>query len=312
MNYKLLYLFIIFSFNCFASYEQIRIGIIDDYYKEKISQQQLRAILDEIEQTLETQLNMNIFDYSSNGKAIDILYVPDSKLERDISKKIDKLNTKKKKLDFLNEFFSTQKVEIDKLEEFYTTQTNLLNKKVDILNNYIKEVNKQKSLDKNEYNRVQDYVKNERNKIDVDLKEQKKIKSNLTKTLNDYNQKVFSYNNLTREINILVSEIESMTRSVKKINGRTFGLQETTLKTIYKDGKMTQEKSVKTNMDKIEIYSFDSLSQLKVVIAHEIMHLIGVPHIEESGALMNPLLQNNQLNKLHLTKEDIENFKNNF
>jgi hypothetical protein len=312
MNYKLLYLFIIFSFNCFASYEQIRIGIIDDYYKEKISQQQLRAILDEIEQTLETQLNMNIFDYSSNGKAIDILYVPDSKLERDISKKIDKLNTKKKKLDFLNEFFSTQKVEIDKLEEFYTTQTNLLNKKVDILNNYIKEVNKQKSLDKNEYNRVQDYVKNERNKIDVDLKEQKKVKSNLTKTLNDYNQKVFSYNNLTREINILVSEIESMTRSVKKINGRTFGLQETTLKTIYKNGKMTQEKSVKTNMDKIEIYSFDSLSQLKVVIAHEIMHLIGVPHIEVSGALMNPLLQNNQLNKLHLTKEDIENFKNNF
>jgi hypothetical protein len=312
MNYKLLYLFIIFSFNCFASYEQIKIGKIDDYYKEKISVQQLRTIIDEIEQTLETQLNMNIFDYSANGKTIDILYVPDSKLQKDISKKIDKLNSKKEKLDFLNEFFSTQKVEIDKLEEFYTIQTNLLNKKVDILNNYIKDVNKQKSLDKNEYTRVQEYVKYERNKIDIDLKEQKKIQSNLTKTLNDYNQKVFSYNNLTREINTLISEIESMTRSVKRINGRTFGLQETTLKTIYKDGKTTQEKSVKTNMDKIEIYSFDSLSQLKVIIAHEIMHLIGVPHIEESGALMNPLLQNNQLDRLNLTKEDIENFKNNF
>ena len=255
---------------------------------------------------------MNIFDYSSNGKPIDILYVPDSKLQRDISKKIDKLNSKKEKLDSLNDFFSTQKVEIDKLEDSYTVQTNLLNKKVDILNNYIKEINKQKKLDKNEYNRVQEYVKNERTKIDIDLKEQKKVKSNLTKTLNSYNQKVFSYNNLTREINTLVSEIESMTRSVKVINGRTFGLQETTLKTIYKDGKMTQEKSVKTNMDKIEIYSFDSLSQLKVIIAHEIMHLVGVPHIEVNGALMNPLLQNNQLNKLALTKEDIESFKNNF
>ena len=288
MNYKFLYLFIFLSFNCFASYEQIKIGKIDDYYKDKISQQQLKNILDEIEETLETQLNMNIFDYSSNGKPIDILYVPDSKLQRDISKKIDKL------------------------EDSYTVQTNLLNKKVDILNNYIKEINKQKKLDKNEYNRVQEYVKNERTKIDIDLKEQKKVKSNLTKTLNSYNQKVFSYNNLTREINTLVSEIESMTRSVKVINGRTFGLQETTLKTIYKDGKMTQEKSVKTNMDKIEIYSFDSLSQLKVIIAHEIMHLVGVPHIEVNGALMNPLLQNNQLNKLALTKEDIESFKNNF
>ena len=312
MNYKFLYLFIFLSFNCFASYEQIKIGKIADYYKDKISQQQLKNILDEKEETLETQLNMNIFDYSSNGKPIDILYVPDSKLQRDISKKIDKLNSKKEKLDSLNDFFSTQKVEIDKLEDSYTVQTNLLNKKVDILNNYIKEINKQKKLDKNEYNRVQEYVKNERTKIDIDLKEQKKVKSNLTKTLNSYNQKVFSYNNLTREINTLVSEIESMTRSVKVINGRTFGLQETTLKTIYKDGKMTQEKSVKTNMDKIEIYSFDSLSQLKVIIAHEIMHLVGVPHIEVNGALMNPLLQNNQLNKLALTKEDIESFKNNF
>lgn len=311
MIYKTIFLILLFNIS-FASYQEVRIGKIDDYYKDKISQQQLKNILDEIEETLETQLNMNIFDYSSNGKPIDILYVPDSKLQRDISKKIDKLNSKKEKLDSLNDFFSTQKVEIDKLEDSYTVQTNLLNKKVDILNNYIKEINKQKKLDKNEYNRVQEYVKNERTKIDIDLKEQKKVKSNLTKTLNSYNQKVFSYNNLTREINTLVSEIESMTRSVKVINGRTFGLQETTLKTIYKDGKMTQEKSVKTNMDKIEIYSFDSLSQLKVIIAHEIMHLVGVPHIEVNGALMNPLLQNNQLNKLALTKEDIESFKNNF
>jgi predicted RNase H-like nuclease (RuvC/YqgF family) len=187
-----------------------------------------------------------------------------------------------------------------------------VNNKIDILNNYIKEVNKQKSLDKNEYNRVQEYVKKERSKIDLDLKEQRKAQSNLTKTLNQYNQKVFSYNNLSREINTLVSQIETMTRSVKKINGRTFGLQEITLKTIYKDGKMVQEKSVQTDMDKIEIYSFDSLAQLKVVIAHEILHLVGIPHIEESSALMNPLLQKNQMERLYLTNEDIENFRKNF
>ena len=311
MIYKTIFLILLFNIS-FASYQEVRIGKIDDYYKDKLSEQQLKTIIDEIENTLETQLNINIFDYSSNGKPIDILYVPDSKLENDISKKIDKLNSKKEKLENLKDFFSIQKNEIDRLEESYTIQTNLVNNKVDILNNYIKEVNKQKSLDKNEYNRVQEYVKKERSKIDLDLKEQKKAQSNLTKTLNHYNQKVFSYNNLSREINTLVNQIERMTRSVKKINGRTFGLQETTLKTIYKDGKMTQEKSVKTDMDKIEIYSFDSLAQLKVVIAHEILHLVGIPHIQASGALMNPLLQKNQIERLYLTKEDIENFRNNF
>ena len=312
MIYKTIFLILLLFNISFASYQEVRIGKIDDYYKDKLSEQQLKTIIDEIENTLETQLNINIFDYSSNGKPIDILYVPDSKLENDISKKIDKLNSKKEKLENLKDFFSIQKNEIDRLEESYTIQTNLVNNKVDILNNYIKEVNKQKSLDKNEYNRVQEYVKKERSKIDLDLKEQRKAQSNLTKTLNQYNQKVFSYNNLSREINTLVSQIETMTRSVKKINGRTFGLQETTLKTIYKDGKMVQEKSVQTDMDKIEIYSFDSLAQLKVVIAHEILHLVGIPHIQASGALMNPLLQKNQIERLYLTKEDIENFRNNF
>ena len=312
MIYKTIFLISLLFNISFASYQEVRIGKIDDYYKDKLSEQQLKTIIDEIENTLETQLNINIFDYSSSGKPIDILYVPDSKLENDISKKIDKLNSKKEKLENLKDFFSIQKNEIDRLEESYTIQTNLVNNKVDILNNYIKEVNKQKSLDKNEYNRVQEYVKKERSKIDLDLKEQRKAQSNLTKTLNQYNQKVFSYNNLSREINTLVSQIETMTRSVKKINGRTFGLQETTLKTIYKDGKMVQEKSVQTDMDKIEIYSFDSLAQLKVVIAHEILHLVGIPHIEESGALMNPLLQKNQMERLYLTNEDIGNFRKNF
>ena len=312
MIYKTVFLISLLCNISFASYQEVRIGKIDDYYKDKLSEQQLKTIIDEIENTLETQLNINIFDYSSNGKPIDILYVPDSKLENDISKKIDKLNSKKEKLESLKEFFSTQKDEIDRLEDSYTIQTNLVNNKVDILNNYIKEVNKQKSLDKNEYNRVQEYVKKERSKIDLDLKEQRKAQSNLTKILNQYNQKVFSYNNLSREINTLVSQIETMTRSVKKINGRTFGLQETTLKTIYKDGKMVQEKSVQTDMDKIEIYSFDSLAQLKVVIAHEILHLVGIPHIEESGALMNPLLQKNQTERLYLTNEDIGKIRKNF
>jgi hypothetical protein len=312
MIFKKIFLISILYNISIASYQEVRIGKIDDYYKGKITKEQLKNMIEDIENTLEAQINMNIFDYSINGKPIDIIHIPDSKLERDISKKIEKLTSKKEKLIDLKDFFSTSKDEIEKLQEFYTSKTNLLNKKVNILNNYIKEVNKQKKLSESEYNRLQEYVRNEREKIAIDLKEQKKIQSNLTKTLNHYNQKIFSYNNLSGEINALVSEIESMSRSVKKINGRTFGLEETTLKITYKDGKQTQERSVQTNMNKIEIYSFDSLAQLRVVLAHEIIHLVGIPHIESKGALMNPILQNNQIENLYLTFDDIENIRNNF
>ena len=52
----------------YASFEKIRIGKIDDHYKDKINKQEIRNILNEIEYLFESQLDMNIFDYSSDGK----------------------------------------------------------------------------------------------------------------------------------------------------------------------------------------------------------------------------------------------------
>ena len=65
-------------------------------------------------------------------------------------------------------------------------------------------------------------------------------------------------------------------------------------------------------MSKIEIYGFNNLNELKVILAHEIAHLVGLPHIDKKGALMNPIIQVNQIEKLFLTHEDIELFKRYF
>lgn len=62
-------------------------------------------------------------------------------------------------------------------------------------------------------------------------------------------------------------------------------------------------------MNKIEVYGFDSKNELKAILAHEITHLVGIPHIEVKDALMNPILQENQINLLSLSKSDIINFK---
>ena len=97
-----------------------------------------------------------------------------------------------------------------------------------------------------------------------------------------------------------------------KVKGKAFGMKEITLKTYYKDGKKIKEKSVKSNMTKIEIYGFENISQLKAVLAHEIGHLVGIPHINAKKALMNPILQKNQINELFLTNDDIDNFNTNF
>jgi predicted Zn-dependent protease len=52
--------------------------------------------------------------------------------------------------------------------------------------------------------------------------------------------------------------------------------------------------------------------ELKAIIAHEIGHLVGIPHISDKGALMNPILQENQKRRLELTNADIKNFNKYF
>ena len=308
---KLLLSFLFVSFSC-ASYEKVTIGKIDDYYKDKITKKELEQIIKEIEYIFESTLKKNIFDYSNDGKPIDILYVPNTQLEDKISKKLELIKKKKEKIEELQEYFPSKKREIEVSQDDLNGQIKVINQKVEDLNSYIKNVNSRKNVTKEEYSKIEEYVKNEKYEINNYLKEKDKSYQNLQNILNSYNQKVVAFNNLVRESNSLIKELESLGRDIKTVNGRTFGIKETVLKTYYKDGKEVKESTTTNSMNKIEIYNFDSLEHLKVILAHEIAHLIGVPHIDEEGALMNPILQENQKSRLHLTSEDIENFRKNF
>lgn len=311
MYYKIIFL-LFFSFDSlFASYEQLRIGRIDDFYKDKLSEHQLKIIIDEIEHIFESQLNMNIFDYSQNGKPIDIIFETPSKLEEKIKEKMEKFTLKLEKIEELKIQFPKIKEEMTISQNTYNEQSSILNKKIEELNEYVRNINKKTNLSKDEYLEAQNYINIEKSGIDIEGKKQKKSHKDLTKLFNSYNQKVFSFNNLVNDSNRISNEIESMSRNFKKIKGKVFAEENTTIKTYYKDGQLVKEKSSIISMNKIEIYGFDNLKQLKVVLAHEIAHLVGIPHIEVKNALMNPLLDKNQ-DELVLSSEDILNFKENF
>lgn len=309
---KIIFPTLILSSLCYASFEKIKIGKIDNYYKDKINYQEIRNILDEIEHTFESELNMNVFDYSKDGKVIDILYVPPSKLERRIDKKIEKLKLKKAKIENIQNSLPEKLKDINKEKEFVKEERLILNKRIETLNDYVKEVNKQKNFSKQEYIKIKAYIKEQRRKIKSYTSTFKRNQRKVQSKVNSYNQKVNLQNALIRDFNHLNTELERMNRSFRKVKGNAIGLKQVTSKVFYKDGKRVKEKTVKNIMNKIEIYGFENKKELKAIIAHEIAHLVGIPHINEKDALMNPILQKNQINQLSLTQSDILNFKKNF
>ena len=312
MIYKTLFLSFLITNSLFASFQEVRIGKIDKYYEDKISYEQLRKIIDEIEDTFEYQLNINIFDYSQNGKDIDILYVPASKLERRITKKIIKLEKKREKIKKYEEFFYTKIEEIDILKSELEYKNTLVNNKVEDFNKYVLEINNKKTITKEQYDKSLDYINNEKESIALEIKDLNNDKKALDRKLRTYNQKNLLYKSLIREHNRLSTEIESMNRNFKKVKGRTFGTKETTLNTFYENGEKIQKETVKHSMNKIEIYGFENLGELKAILAHEIAHLVGIAHINSKDSLMHPILQEKQVKNLFLTNDDILNFQEGF
>ncbi len=311
MIYKILLLVILFDFS-FAKYEKVKIGKIDDYYKNKVSYVQLENIIKDIEKNFETTLKMNIFDYSKDGKPIDLIHITPSTMEKRITrlqdkivKKNEKVKNRKSSFKDLEEELKALKIKYDALNKVYAKESNELNK-------YIKAKNEKKKLPPKEYEEAKKFVKEKKIVLDNKLKQLNKLYKEFNRKVLSYNNKVQFYNNDIREIYSLNKELESLRRAFKKIKGKTFGQKKITLKTYYKDGKKISERKINESMNKIEIYAFDSLAELKVILAHEIAHLVGIPHINVKNALMNPILQKNQIKHLELTKADIINFKKNF
>jgi DNA repair exonuclease SbcCD ATPase subunit len=309
---KIIYFTLFLCSITYAEVQDVRIGTIDKHYENEISKSELKEILSDIEQIFESTLGFDVFNYSRIGKPIDILYMPPLHLEKKIEKQIVRLNKKELKIEVLESSLPDKQKRITDYQVNLDKFASHINTMTISLNTYIKNSNKRRDYSTAEYKNIQIFVEKKQSRIQREIKNLRKERRVLRRLTDGYNKDTRNLNNLVREYNHISKQISRMSRSIKKVKGKTFGFTEVSLKTYYKDGKKVKERRKKTSMSKIEIYSFESKEQLKAVLAHEIGHLVGIPHINVDNALMNPYLQDNQIKNLILIPEDIRNFKRNF
>ena len=296
----------------FAGYEEIRVGKIDEKYKDKLSSLQLKALIFEIEKEFETALDMNVFDYNSRGKPIDIIYVRPSVMEKRIKRTARRLERKKQKINRLKAYFEPKEKKLKELTKNYEKKKTAFEASQDKINSYIKKQNSKNDVTKEEYEKIKQVIKTKKVLLSEKLLSLNELNREIRKLTLRYNNKLYSYKTHIMLYNQLARNLEIMSRSFKKIKGQAVGQKEVTIKEYIKDKELIQEKTQKDIMQKIEIFGFESINELKAVLAHEIAHLVGVGHIDVKGALMNPILQKNQIEKLNLTSNDIVNFKMSF
>lgn len=293
-----------------AQYQQVKIGAISSKYNDSLSQKQLYTLIQEIKVQFDRQLGYSVFEYSENGLPINILFANESQRRKMLKRYEEEIVSIQKQINILDTQISDERSTLDQNQETLNAQTNALNRSIQNLNSYISQTNGTVStLSKEQYASIKQKVDTEQSKINQTKKRYEQNKSRHNRDLNAFNRLISKHNSLIRKHNSLVIRIESLSDSIIEVKGKAIGKNITLVKTYYQDGKKIVEKENRDEMEKIEIYGFDgNMNQLKAVLAHEIAHLVGINHIEKKGALMNPILQSNQVERMVLTPDDIKAF----
>jgi DNA repair exonuclease SbcCD ATPase subunit len=300
---KKIVLFLLCYTLAFGEFQKVSIGNIDAHYKNRLSKNELYKIIKEIEQSLESQLGMDIFEYKEyGGKPIDIIYMPPSKQKRELSQKLQKLESLKTKMQQLQPVIKDKQDSVNSLVHHLNRKYGYLNQDIKELNRYISQTNKKKNLSKSEYEKIKKYVSKEQAKISKVKKDLDREKRAIGTKQNSVKNEIRKYNMIVSRYNRIQRQAENLSKGMLEVKGVT----KSKTKTLYSsDGK---EKSSKVYMEKIEIYDFEDLAHLKVILAHELAHLVGVDHVSSKGSLMNPVLQKEQVKNLSLSYDDIDAF----
>jgi hypothetical protein len=256
------------------------IGTFDESFG--ITKEDFSKIVFEAEKIWEKGIGKDLFTYNPNA-LFTINLVFDKRQQETIAEKQfrEKLNKENYSYDTLTNKYETLKASYNKRFEQYSSSVSLYEKKLKEYNNEVSYWNKHAGIPKEKYNDLEKKRLNLKN-IEAQLKEE----SVYLKKLND------NMKSLVKQINSFAGDFNA---NIRDYNSK-FGKART-----FDQGEYTG--------DKINIYQFDKINDLRLVLAHEFGHALHLEHVENPLSIMYYLMDKQNLKDPTLSKEDLQALK---
>ena len=258
-----------------------RIGFIDPRFN--LSKEQLLQILSEATYIWERETQKSHFKYDPSAQlSINLIFD-----ERQAESNFRKNSIQDfKNMEFISDIAHQQ-----------------LNEKAEQLKNLkfrIDHLESQHSNDVLSYNQmVNHFNQSQSNRTNLQIQQIEFAKNALESKKLEINQLILDYNALLTELNT----------ETEKFNQHQFSQKDA----IDKFNQQFQPRMFdkgEFNGREINIYEFQSIDDLKITLAHEFGHALGLKHSEDPESLMYPVLEKQNLNSFRLTSADLELLNN--
>ena len=256
------------------------IGTFDNRFE--ISREDFELTLLEAEFIWESVFAFNLFEYDTEAKfKINLVFDERQQFTFEERRSREKLESSEIGREFFSEEYKTLTEKYSRVAREYETAFALYEKFLRQYNITVNRWNKRGGAPPHIYEQL-DKDKNILEK-EVEKLEQKRF---------DLNSLALKINNVAQENNQLV---DAYNTNVLTYNNK-FGMQREFDQGDYRG-------------DEINVYKFDTLSDLRLTMAHEFGHTLGLSHVDNSSSVMYYLMAEQNLLDPTLTKEDIEALK---
>jgi len=256
-----------------------RLNNLDSRFE--ISQEEVLTTIFSAEKIWEDAIGINLFEYNPKGQLkINFVFDERQQINIDTKKAEEKINQ--------SESFLT-----DTLNQ-HESLSILYKQKLDSHNAIV--INYEQQMDT--YNQTVDYW-NQRGGASPEVFEELSIKKTELKTIYDQlSTEEKELNTLRSQLNNLAdltnTTVKKHNANIETFNDRFGGSRE------FNQGDYFSKT--------INIYEFETTTDLKLVLAHEMGHALGLDHVDDPYALMYYLMEKQDINNIKLSEADIQAF----
>lgn len=260
---------------------EYKIGDIDKQFG--VSKERAKKEVKKAEEIWEKSFDQNLFQYSTSSDfKINFVY-DERQLTTDQKENFkSNLDQTKSELEQIESRYQKLSEEYDKKMKKYEIESDIYQKKAKKYNEDVSKWNKKGGAPEKKYQELQ-----------KEKEELKKMESKLANMEKDLDT-------LTDRINDLANKSEKL---VKKHNRKVETYRE-------KFGEKRKFNAGDYKGSRINIYQFNTAADLRLKLAHELGHALGIGHIKgDSEAIMYAYMDEQNLDSLHLTEEDKKSLK---